>query len=124
MKWKLTLIVYCLNVSHVYSQLSPVLCDIVSETASSPPVECTFSSINCQKEKKDLADYNLERDIDKKIPYLALCLMQLIYFDIFTWLHWEYNDEFEWMEEQNETIMSIEIKLEMHNNFSKVELEQ
>ena len=31
-------------------------CDIVSETASSPPVECTFSSINCQKEKTDLAD--------------------------------------------------------------------
>ena len=50
--------------------------------------------------------------------------MQLIYFDIFTGLYWEYNDEFEWMEEQNETRMSIEIKLEMHNNFSKVELEQ
>ena len=72
----------------------------------------------------DLADYNLERDIDKKIPYLALYLMQLIYFDIFTGLYWEYNDEFEWMEEQNETIMSIEIKVEMHNNFSKLELEQ
>ena len=56
MKWKLTLIVHCLSVSLVYSQLSPVFCDIVSETASSPPVECTFSSINCQKEKTDLAD--------------------------------------------------------------------
>ena len=28
------------------------------------------------------------------------------------------------MEEQNETVMSIEIKLQMHNNFSKLELQQ
>lgn len=61
---KLDPIVYWVNVSHVYPNLSPVACDILSVPASSAPVERTFSisGESSRGKRNRLVDHNLERE--------------------------------------------------------------
>jgi len=57
-------IVFWVNTSQVYPLLSPVVCDILSVSASSAPVGCTFSISGeaSMGRRNRLVDYNLERE--------------------------------------------------------------
>ena len=61
---KLDPIVYWVNVSHVYPNLSPVACDILAVPASSAPVERAFSisGESSRGRRNRLVDHNLERE--------------------------------------------------------------